>query len=95
MEAAVVAERCARGGVPFGCVRAVSDRVDLPLSPRLVSLLSGGRVSPVRLGWALLHSPGIVRELVRLARDTRFASRQLGTALGELLTLTMPGGADL
>lgn len=90
MEAAAAAERCARQGVPFGCVRAVSDDANTPLSPRLASLLTGGRVSPVRVLAALARSPGLAAELWRLARHTRRAARQLGTALGELLTLTLP-----
>ncbi|MBY0528109.1 MAG: hypothetical protein K2R98_32230 [Gemmataceae bacterium] len=95
METATVARLCSQRNVPFGCVRAISDRVDTPLSPRLVALLSGGRVSPLRLTAAIVRSPGIVRELWMLAKHTRLAARQLGTALGELLTLTLPGGERL
>jgi len=39
---------------------------------------------------ALARRPGILPELLRLARDTKRASEQLGLALGELLTLTLP-----
>src|SRR5262249_51238756 len=46
METAAVARACAERGVPFGCVRAISDDADAALSPRLVSLLAGGRVAP-------------------------------------------------
>lgn len=95
MESAVVARTCSRQGVPFGCLRAVSDDSRTGLSPRLVSLLRGGRVSPARLLAAVVRSPGITRELWRLARDTRRAGEQLAKALGELLTLTLPWGADL
>ena len=34
MESATVARMCSRKGVPFGCVRVISDRADTPLSPR-------------------------------------------------------------
>jgi hypothetical protein len=95
MESAIVARCCSRRGVPFGCVRAISDRADMPLSPRLVALLSGRSVSPLRVMAAVMRTPRLVGELWRLGRDTRVAARQLGTALGELLTLTLPGGADL
>jgi hypothetical protein len=94
METAVVARLCSRRGVPFGCVRAISDDLHTPLSPRLVSVLRGGRVSPLRLVLALLASPRLAGEMGRLARNTRRAAEQLGTALGELLTLTLPGGLD-
>jgi len=95
METAVVARLCSRQHVPFGCVRAISDAIDTALSPQLVALLSGGRVSPWRVLAALARRPWLASELWRLARDTRLASAQLGKALGELLTLTLPWTADL
>jgi adenosylhomocysteine nucleosidase len=95
MESAVVARMCNRSGIPFGCVRAISDDVRTALSPRLVSLLSAGRVSPWRLLLALGREPRIALELGRLAKQTRRAANQLGLALGELLTLTLPGGSNL
>jgi adenosylhomocysteine nucleosidase len=90
MESAVFAERCSRAALPFACVRAISDEFDTPLSPVLTTLLSGGSVSPWRMLKALGRRPGMLPELLRLARDTKRASRQLGLALGELLTLTLP-----
>jgi adenosylhomocysteine nucleosidase len=95
METATVARLCSEHDVPFGCVRAISDRVDTALSPRLVSLFSKGRLSPLRVAGAVARSPGMVRELWDLAKKTRLAARQLAIALGELLTLTLPGGASL
>ncbi len=95
MESAAVARLCQKHGVPFGCVRAVSDDLRMPLSPRLVSLLAGGRVSLPRVAAALATSPGLVGELWRLARHTRVAADNLGKALGELLTLTLPWSAEL
>jgi adenosylhomocysteine nucleosidase len=95
MESAAVARLCAKAGVPFGCLRAISDDVATPLSPRLAALLSGGRASPLRLAAALARGPGLARELWRLARHTRLAAEQLGKALGELLTLTLPWSDEL
>jgi hypothetical protein len=94
MESAAVAEACAGACVPFACVRAVSDDARTALSPRLVALLAGGRVSPLRLLTNLARAPRLAGELWRLARDTNHAARRLGTALGELLTLTLPWAAD-
>jgi adenosylhomocysteine nucleosidase len=94
MESAAVACLCSKHGIPFGCVRAVSDRVDTPLSPALASLLSQGRVSVFALAGTLLRSPGLTPEMWRLAKQTRFAAEQLAVALGELLTLTLPWTAD-
>jgi adenosylhomocysteine nucleosidase len=95
METAVLARVCSRAGVPFGSVRAISDGADTRLSPRLASLLSGGRVSVLRVLGQLLRAPSLAGELWRLARQTRVAARQLGKALGELLTLTLSWGKDL
>jgi hypothetical protein len=95
MEAAIVARACARNEIPFGCVRAVSDCAETSLSPRLVGLLQGGRVSPPRLVVECVRSPRLIGELWRLAGATRHASQQLGKALGELLTLTLPWSAEV
>ncbi len=81
MESAAVAEVCAAHGVPFRAVRAVSDTVDTALSPELVSLLSGGQVSPWRAMAVLVRRPSLLGEFRRLARDTRTAARSLAVAL--------------
>jgi adenosylhomocysteine nucleosidase len=94
MEGAVVARLCSRHGIPFGCVRAISDDVHTALSTQVVALLSRGRVSLLRLSAALATSPGLTRELWRLAKQTRLAADQLAKALGELLTLTLPWPVD-
>ncbi len=95
MESAAIAQACAKQGVPFGCVRVISDDVSTPLSPRLISLLSGGQVSTVCVLAALLRAPNLAGEMWRLSRQTRYAAEQLGKALGELLTLTLDWGKDL
>jgi len=95
METAVIARCCRQRGMPFGCLRAISDDATTSLSPRLTSLLRAGRVSPLRLLAALARSPRILPEFFRLARQTRLAGEQLGKALGEVLTLTLPWAADL
>jgi adenosylhomocysteine nucleosidase len=95
MESAVVARACTKHGVPFGCLRVVSDEMTTPLSPQLLALLSEGRVSALRLLAALARSPSLAGQLWRLARHTRFAAEQLAKALGELLTLTLDWGRNL
>ncbi len=95
METAVVARLCRQQGVPFACVRAISDTVETALSPQLVSLLEGERIAPVRVLAALAKRPALAGELWRLAQYTRHAGRQLAQALGELLTLTLPWAADI
>ena len=77
MESSAVAEVCQRHGIPFGCVRVVSDDVTKPLSQRLMTLVESGRVSLWRLLQLVLRSPKMGVELVRLARQTRFAADRL------------------
>jgi hypothetical protein len=89
MESAVAARLCHRHGVPFGCLRVISDDWDTPISPRLVDLLRHGRVALPRLLAAVLRSPRLVREMWQLARHTRIAAQQLGRGLGEWMRLVL------
>ncbi|QEL15257.1 Futalosine hydrolase [Limnoglobus roseus] len=81
MEAAAVADVCASRGLSFLAVKAVSDTADTALSPRLVNLLAGGRVSPLKAAAAIIVQPSILWEFQRLARDTKRAAEQLAIAL--------------
>ena len=85
MEAATVARFCHEHGVPFGCVRAISDNVDTALSPHLVSLLGTGQVSISRLLATLVRHPTVIASLLKLARDTRLAALALSAALARML----------
>lgn len=91
METATVARLCSVAGIPFGCLRAISDDLATPLSPRLLNVLAGGGVSLPRLLLNLAASPRLAAECWRLAWQTRHAAEQLARALGELLALTRPG----
>jgi adenosylhomocysteine nucleosidase len=85
MESATVARFCALQGWPFACVRSISDDRATILSPQLLDLLAGGRVAPGRLVLTLLRRPSLLRELWRLGRDTKTASRRLADALERLV----------
>jgi nucleoside phosphorylase len=93
METAVVARMCSQHGLRFGCVRAISDDAGTCLSPHLAAAMVNGRISLCRLFLRLLRHPKLAAELWRLDRNTRHAAARLGTALGELLTLTLPWNA--
>jgi hypothetical protein len=95
MESAFVARWCQERGILFGSIRVISDDARTSLSPQLQALLAGGQPSVLRLSAASIRSPSLCQELFRLARKTRLAGKQLGKALGELLTLTLPFGAEL
>jgi adenosylhomocysteine nucleosidase len=86
MEAALVAAWCQERGVPFACVRVISDAVTTPLSPALLDVLAEGNVRFGRLIRALLRRPSLLGELFRLAAATRTAARRLGRALATVLS---------
>jgi len=90
MESATIARVCHEARVPFGCLRVVLDELDTNLSPNLVSLMSAAKVAPLRLAAAVIRRPRLTIELWDLARRSRLAADQLGKALGEVLTLTLP-----
>lgn len=85
MESAGVAAVCEKHSIPLLAVRAVSDTIDTALSPRLVKLLCGGRVSPLRAALALVRQPSLAWEFRRLARDTRIAARKLAASLADIM----------
>ncbi len=85
METAVVARLCTAAGVPFGCLRVISDDVDTPLSEALLDVLRDGRVRPARLAAAVLRRPSLMAELLRLAAHTRKAAKRLAEGLDGLL----------
>lgn len=95
MESAVVARWCQKRQIPFGAVRVISDDAGTSFSPQLQSLLAGGQPSLAQIIKATARSPKLVLELLQLANKTRLAGKQLGKALGELLTLTLPFASEL
>ncbi len=95
MESVLVARWCLSRQIPFGAVRVISDDAHTSLSSELQGLLAGGQPSIWRIMAAVARSPKLLGELSRLTRHTHLAGKQLGRALGELLTLTLPFGAQL
>lgn len=85
MESAVVAEMCGRHGVPFCCLRVISDDVHTPLSRHLDGIIVNGRVSSWALLRAMARSPRVIGDLWRLGKSTRLAADRLAEALLHLL----------
>lgn len=85
MESAHIAAVCTRHGVPFRVVRTVSDTAETALSPRLVTLLSGGTVSPLRGAAALVRQPSLLMEFRRLARDTSVAAANMAGVISRVI----------
>lgn len=81
MESAAVEKVCAEYGVSFLAVRAVSDTSDTRLSPALLKVLTGGRVSWWKAFAAAVRRPYLFVEYNRLARDTKIAGEKLAEAL--------------
>jgi adenosylhomocysteine nucleosidase len=81
MESAAVAEACQSERIPCAVVRVISDTAESELSPHLVQLFSGGRISPAKAFAALLCRPALATQFWRLARDTRIAAKNLAAAL--------------
>jgi adenosylhomocysteine nucleosidase len=80
MEAAAVAAKAEQWGVPFRCIRAVSDAAaeDMPLDFNLYRDAEG-RFSRTRIALAALTRPFTrVPALLRLDRNTKIAARSLG-----------------
>jgi adenosylhomocysteine nucleosidase len=87
MESAAIAKACAGAGIPFGCVRAISDEADTPVSPQIVKLLIEERISLLRVIGTALRRPALLPEFRRLAGDTRKAAARLAETLIEMLQM--------
>ena len=85
MESAAVAEACQERRVPCAVVRAISDTAETELSPRLVALLSGGRVNPWRVLAAMARSPRLVVELWRWPATRESRRGKLAMAMRRLI----------
>lgn len=92
MEAAAVAEVCQARGVPFAAVKSVCDPADVALPAELADIAPDGRVRGGRLLAAVARRPSLVRELMRLDRDSRRAARVVCERVRELLPPSQGGG---
>lgn len=68
-------------GIPVSVIRVISDGAETRLSPRLVSLLSGGSPSLTKILKNLLLAPWLLPQMIRLAKNTKFAAQQLADVL--------------
>ena len=66
-------------------MRSISDNMDTFLPAHLVSLLSQGQVSVPRLAGDLGIHPGTIGSLMKLARNTRLASKRSGKDAGGVI----------
>lgn len=82
MEAAGVLARTKRAGLPFYCIKAVSDRADESFGFDLNALRSiEGRIARGKIGAYALSHPSVLPELFRLKRKSERAAKALGEFL--------------
>ncbi|PPD15569.1 MAG: phosphorylase [Methylobacterium sp.] len=88
MESHVMAEACAKAGLPFIILRAVSDDSERALPPLAMSALdSTGRLSIGAVIASLVRQPSQIALLPGLARDSRRAFTRLEAAAASAATL--------
>jgi adenosylhomocysteine nucleosidase len=86
MESAAVARVAAEHGIPFLGLRAISDPWDEELAFSIDEFCDESmRVRPRKVLATILHRPGIIPQLIRLALNSRKAARSLGRAMERLL----------
>ena len=82
MEAFGVAARAKRAGLPFGCIKAVSDRADESFKLDFNGLRSAdGRISRGKIVGKVFAKPSVIPELFRLKRRAEMAASALGDFL--------------
>lgn len=86
METVAVARKAARAGIPLVAIRAISDGADEELDFSIEDFTGGGRnISAWRVLMTLARKPRIIPQLIRLARNSGRAGKNLAVALVALL----------
>jgi hypothetical protein len=85
MEALAVGHRAAQWGVPFYCVRCITDLAEEGFHLDFnAARAEDGRLLTSRIVWAAARRPAtLVPELYRLYRRSRLAARTLGDFLAD------------
>ncbi len=82
MEAAGVAARAGKAGLPFSCIKVVTDRADESFGIDLNEMrTSEGRIARGKIGLYAITHPKVIPELVRLRRRAKDAAGALGEFL--------------
>lgn len=94
MESAGVAARAQRAGLPFSCVKVVSDRLDESFGLDLNKMRTiEGRIARGKIVFYALTHPNLVPKLFSLNRRIKDASHQLGDFLVSCRINSEPDGA--
>jgi hypothetical protein len=88
METAAVAKVCAKRGIPWSVVRAISDRAgDGLVDADIIGLTHpDGRPNISAVARYLVKRPGALPRLIRLANDANLAAKQAADAAVKFLT---------
>lgn len=85
MESFAVGRAAHDAGLPFIAIRAVSDPALQSLPIMAIDAVDAhGKLRPGRVLWSLIRHPGQLRELIRLAGNTRAASEALGEVVRQI-----------
>jgi nucleoside phosphorylase len=96
MEAWGVAARAKRAGLPFCCIKVVSDRADESFGLDFNEVRSGdGRISRGKIVAKALARPSVIPELFRLKRRAEMAASMLGDFLVSCRFSAQPVGASV
>lgn len=86
MESAAIAQIAARHRVPFAAIRSVSDPLEEELDFSLEEFCNRDmKISIPRVLLAVLRTPRIIPQLIRLASNSRVAAKRLGSAIERLV----------
>jgi nucleoside phosphorylase len=86
MENATVRTWAGRLGAAFVAIRAISDRADQTLDPKVLALVDEwGRPRILAIAKMLASRPSSIAHLIRLGKDSKEAAQQLGEAVSEFV----------
>ncbi len=95
MESAGVAARTKRAGLPFCCIKVISDRADESFPFDLNTMRSKeGRIARGKIVVQALTHPNVIPSLLRLKRRTQDAANSLGEFLVSSRIITESGSAE-
>src|SRR5262249_23710158 len=91
MESAAFAQRCTERGVPWACLRVISDDASASFTAEIAGLVDEGRIAYGRVFSLLTRNPWLLPKLLRLQRQTRQAARRLADAVIQFLACSSAG----
>jgi len=95
MESATIRGICAEASIPSATIRVISDAADEDLPLDFNSLMDPkSRIRYSKLAWRIVQSPALVIGLIRFARTTGKAARNLSFTLDQVIAQTSEDGRE-